>query len=89
MVPVEDAEPTRPDIMGYVLPLLFGMLFSAAANRSDVLLLGYFNWAKDTGIYAASLLTSAILAVIIQSLESFLAPLLSESLALGISRQTL
>lgn len=86
--PVEHAEPTRVDIMGYVLPLLFGMLFSAAANRSDVILLGYFNGAKDTGIYAAALISAAILSIIIQSLESFMAPLLSESLALGKRQQT-
>ena len=88
MDPVGHSEPGKPDLMGYVLPLLFGLLFGAVASRSDVLLLGYFNGARDTGMYAASLMTAAIIAIILQSLESFMAPLLSESLALGIRKNT-
>ena len=88
MEPNEHAEPTMPDIKGYVLPLLFGLLFSAVADRSDVILLGYFNGATDTGIYAAALMTAGILVIILQSQESFIAPLLSESLALGIRQKT-
>lgn len=64
----------------FALPLLIGLLFITLANRSDYIFIGYYSSSSDVGLYAASYQTTAIIIIILQSLESILAPHLSESL---------
>jgi O-antigen/teichoic acid export membrane protein len=70
-------------IARYCSPFLFGLTVNGIATRSDILLLGYYCSAHQAGLYAASLLTAAILILVLQSVESIIAPHLSEALAAG------
>lgn len=66
-------------IVFFVAPLMLGMLFNVVASKSDILLIGYFLTNTDVGIYAVSFQTAAIILIILQSLETVLAPHLSEA----------
>ena len=85
--PVLDSDKSRADslanVMTYSLPILLGTIFSMVANRSDILILGHNFTATQVGIYAAALQTAGIISIILQSVESIVAPVISEALASG------
>lgn len=66
------------DVLRYSLPLLGGLVFNGLATRSDVLLLGYWSSVEEVGIYSAAFQTSAIMTVVLGTLESIATPFLSE-----------
>ena len=61
--------------------LLLALLAASVANRTDLLLLGYWWPSSDVGIYAAAFQTATVLTVILGCLESIATPYLSESVA--------
>ena len=69
------------EVVLYSLPLLGGLVFNGLATRSDVLLLGYWSSLEDVGIYSAAFQTSAIMALVLGTLESIATPFLSESIS--------
>jgi len=65
----------------YSSPLMVGLLFVTIANKSDFILLGYFQSSYEVGLYAAAFQTTAIIIIILQTVESVVAPHLSEALS--------
>ncbi|MBA2346746.1 MAG: flippase [Solirubrobacterales bacterium] len=76
-----DSPVSNREIMVFSLPLLGGMGFASLAARVDILLLGYWAATSEVGIYSAAFQTSAILALILGSLESVALPMFSEAIA--------
>ncbi|TKB79787.1 MAG: flippase [Nitrospira sp.] len=68
-------------ILSFSSPLLLALLAASVANRTDLLLLGYWWPSSDVGIYAAAFQTATVLTVILGCLESIATPYLSESVA--------
>ena len=68
-------------IFAYSSPLLIGLLFNVLAARSDMLLLGYKETIERVGVYGAALQTAAIMSIILQAIESVIAPVISERVA--------
>lgn len=64
------------EVLKFSLPVWGGLLFNIIAVKSDVLLLGYWAPASEVGIYSIAFQTSAIIALILGSLESIAIPLL-------------
>ena len=75
------------DVFYYSLPLLGGLIFNALATRSDVLLLGYWSSMEEVGVYSAAFQTSAIMALMLGTLESIATPFLSESISKNDPRE--
>ena len=69
------------NVLKYSLPLFGGLVFNGLATRSDVLFLGYWSRGGQVGIYSAAFQTSAIMAVVLGTLESIATPFLSESIS--------
>lgn len=69
------------NILKYSLPLFGGLVLNGIATRSDVLFLGYWLPVEQVGIYSAAFQTSAIMAVVLGTLESIATPFLSESIS--------
>ncbi len=76
-------------VAAYAMPLLAGMVFNVLATRSDILLIGYFLSAAEAGVYAAALQTAGIIAIVLQSVESVIAPPLSEAISRGVRAEIL
>lgn len=76
-----DRKVTAMNVVRYTSPLLAGMLFNVVATRSDVLLIGHFLSTSEAGVYAAAVMTSGVIALVLQSVESTIAAPLSESMA--------
>jgi len=71
---------TLRNLFTYSSPLLIGLIFITVANRSDFILLGYMKTSFDVGLYAAAFQTTAIIVIVLQSVESIVAPHISEAL---------
>lgn len=75
------------DIISYSVPIVIGMVFTIVSSKSDFIILGYLVSSVQLGIYAAALQTSAITAIVLQSVESILIPYISEAVnSLDIAR---
>ncbi len=64
-------------------PLVVGLSVSLIAVKADVLLLGLYVDPAVVGVYAAAFQTAAILSIVMQAVESVLAPLWSEKIETG------
>lgn len=69
------------NVLKYSLPLFGGLVLNGLATRSDVLFLGHWIPVEQVGIYSAAFQTSAIMAVVLGTLESIATPFLSESIS--------
>jgi O-antigen/teichoic acid export membrane protein len=65
----------------YTVPLAISTTFGVLAPRSDIFILGYWVSPTEVGIYLAAFQTSAVLALIVGSFETALAPILSRATA--------
>jgi O-antigen/teichoic acid export membrane protein len=77
---IDEAEPSALGILSYTGPLVVGILSCSIANRSDILLLSYYQTASQVGLYCAAYQTAAILAIILQCVESVAVPYISEAI---------
>jgi O-antigen/teichoic acid export membrane protein len=68
-------------ILRYSLPIMVGIAFSVSASKSDFIILGYLVADSDVGLYAAAFQTAAIMSIILQSVESVIAPYISEAIS--------
>ena len=68
-------------ILTFSFPLFGALLFASHALRADLLILGYWMPASSVGIYSAAFQTSAIMALVLGSLESVTIPFLSETIS--------
>jgi O-antigen/teichoic acid export membrane protein len=68
------------EVLKYTLPVVIGIAFSITASKSDFILLGYMVSNTEVGLYAAAFQTAAITSIILQSVESVLAPYISEAI---------
>jgi hypothetical protein len=67
-------------ILHFVLPLIFYNVLNVISGRLDVLILGVMANAYMLGQYSAAFQTAAMLAIVLQGIETVYAPIFSESI---------